>query len=441
MEQSLFGSMLSPEAQQQALINQRANEFAKMGVAEQLGSMGYKAGASLGGGLAKAFGVDVTDPTINAATELRSLASQYDTTTSDGLLQMAIAIKDKNPDMALKIAQEAQKMRKTEAEITSKTSEKMTNEQRNAKAQTDATHSPGTPEWEAAYTKNLDKLLDKGINKDKSPTNRNYYKGNQIIYEAWDAKKNDWVEYGRAPRNIDGKPTDSMQNIIFQANRLKCDIGDPDCYKRAAEAANNLKRENRIDVDTYKTTNTKLNDDQKTARGNIEQIKTIDKGLKMLEGADGKPLIGSFSETRVGIDKIASLFGLSQATAASATEALQANNMALAGQLLASGMFGAGTGISDKDMATALKMGAADMNLTFNGMTQILNNLREKAIDKIDIYNNEVKGLGEEFWKKGYRTQNSYLVNLPEAAKGATSPKIKISKPLNEMTDTELNNL
>ena len=78
---------------------------------------------------------------------------------------MAIAIKDKNPDMALKIAQEAQKMKKTEAEIASKTSEKMTNEQRNAKAQTDATHLPETPEWKAEYKKNLDKLLDK----DKAP--------------------------------------------------------------------------------------------------------------------------------------------------------------------------------------------------------------------------------------------------------------------------------
>ena len=108
---TLFGGGMDEQAMQRQLINQRAAEFAQLNPSQRLAQMGYSAGASLGGGLAKAMGVDVTDPTIKRASMLRSLASKYDTTTPEGLTQLAQELRAVDPDMAMKVAQAAQEMR------------------------------------------------------------------------------------------------------------------------------------------------------------------------------------------------------------------------------------------------------------------------------------------------------------------------------------------
>ena len=86
--------------------------------------MGYKGGANLGQGLAGAFGVDTQDPTIQRATRLRQLASQYNTNTAKGLRDMANALQATDPESAFQLTQRAmamdeaaQKSRKEEAEI------------------------------------------------------------------------------------------------------------------------------------------------------------------------------------------------------------------------------------------------------------------------------------------------------------------------------------
>jgi len=111
MATSLFGGGMDEQAMQRQLINQRASEFAQLAPNQRLAQMGYSAGSALGGGLAKAMGVDVTDPTIKRASMLRSLASKYDTTTSEGLLQLAQELRTVDPDMAMKVAQAAQEMK------------------------------------------------------------------------------------------------------------------------------------------------------------------------------------------------------------------------------------------------------------------------------------------------------------------------------------------
>jgi len=124
MQPSLFGSQMSPEDMQQQLINQRAAEFAGQSQAQQLGSMGYKAGANVGGGLAKAFGVDTTDPMIRQAVQMRQLASQFDTTTPEGMYKFAQALQNVNPQAANQAALQAQAMAKTQSEITKNLREK-----------------------------------------------------------------------------------------------------------------------------------------------------------------------------------------------------------------------------------------------------------------------------------------------------------------------------
>ena len=128
--QGLFGGMSTPEEMQRAMIEQKAAQFAEMNQNQQLSMMGYKGGANLGQGLAGAFGVDIQDPTIQRATRLRQLASQYNTNTAKGLRDMAAALQATDPESAFQLTQRAmamdeaaQKARKEEAEISLKASQ------------------------------------------------------------------------------------------------------------------------------------------------------------------------------------------------------------------------------------------------------------------------------------------------------------------------------
>jgi hypothetical protein len=107
---SLFGGSMSPQEMQAQLLNQRAAQFAQLTPDQQLGMMAYKAGSSLGTGLAGAFGVNVQDPMIQRATRLRELAGQFNTNTAAGLRQMADALRTQDPDMALQLSQRAAAM-------------------------------------------------------------------------------------------------------------------------------------------------------------------------------------------------------------------------------------------------------------------------------------------------------------------------------------------
>jgi hypothetical protein len=128
--QGLFGGMSSPEEMQQQATQAKAMQFAQLTPDQQLGTMAYKGGANLGRGLAGAFGVDIQDPTIQRATRLRQLASQYNTNTAQGLREMAAALQATDPESAFQLTQRAmtmdeaaQKSRKEEAEITLKSAQ------------------------------------------------------------------------------------------------------------------------------------------------------------------------------------------------------------------------------------------------------------------------------------------------------------------------------
>jgi len=115
--QGLFGGMGTPEEMQRQLIEQKAAQFAEMNQNQQLSSMAYKGGANLGRGIAGAFGVDIQDPTIQRATRLRQLASQYNTNTAKGLRDMAAALQSTDPESAFQLTQRAQAMDMEEAKL------------------------------------------------------------------------------------------------------------------------------------------------------------------------------------------------------------------------------------------------------------------------------------------------------------------------------------
>ena len=117
--QGLFGGMGSPEEMQRAALEQKAMQFAQLTQDQQLGAMGYKGGANLGRGLASAFGVDIQDPAMKQASMLRQLASQFDTSTVDGMKQYAAALQGVNPEMANRAMNMAREMELSEAKLSS----------------------------------------------------------------------------------------------------------------------------------------------------------------------------------------------------------------------------------------------------------------------------------------------------------------------------------
>jgi hypothetical protein len=128
--QGLFGGIGTPEEMQQQATQAKAIQFAQLTPDQQLGVMGYKGGANLGRGIAGAFGVEIQDPTIQRATRLRQLASQYNTNTAKGLREMADALQATDPESAFQLTQRAMAMEKSaqealkqEAEIGAKKAE------------------------------------------------------------------------------------------------------------------------------------------------------------------------------------------------------------------------------------------------------------------------------------------------------------------------------
>jgi hypothetical protein len=132
--QGLFGGMGTPEEMQRQLIEQKAAQFAEMNQNQQLSAMGYKGGANLGRGIAGAFGVEVQDPTIQRATRLRQLASQYNTSTAKGLRDMAEALRTSgDPESAAMLTQRARQLDMEEAKLVTQQAQTLTQEAQAAK--------------------------------------------------------------------------------------------------------------------------------------------------------------------------------------------------------------------------------------------------------------------------------------------------------------------
>jgi len=110
---SLFGATMDPEQMAEA----RALQFAQMSPQQQMQYNIYRNVNRLGRGVAGLLGADVEDPTMKKASQLRQLASQFDTTTAEGMMQYAQALRNIDPNLAVQAAQQAQAMMKSQSEV------------------------------------------------------------------------------------------------------------------------------------------------------------------------------------------------------------------------------------------------------------------------------------------------------------------------------------
>jgi hypothetical protein len=107
---------MPPEQAIQYLRDAQAQQFAQMPVQQQLAANVGKYAGRVGQGLMRAAGVQ--DPMLAQASKMRDLATQFDTSTADGMMQYAKALQSVNPALAQQAAAKAQEMALTESKMT-----------------------------------------------------------------------------------------------------------------------------------------------------------------------------------------------------------------------------------------------------------------------------------------------------------------------------------
>jgi len=114
----LLNQGFTPEQIRQQQDEARAMQFAQLSPVERISMMGYRGGQQLGRGIAGLFGATPQeDPMLKMASQVRQLGSQFDLTSSEGLMQYARALQQVNPQMAQQAAMQARQMMVQEATL------------------------------------------------------------------------------------------------------------------------------------------------------------------------------------------------------------------------------------------------------------------------------------------------------------------------------------
>lgn len=111
---ALIQGGMPPDQAVQYLRDAQAQQFAQMPVQQQLAANVGKYAGRVGQGLLRAAGVQ--DPLLAQASQMRELASQFDTSTAEGMMQYAKALQKINPALAQQAATKAREMELTEAQ-------------------------------------------------------------------------------------------------------------------------------------------------------------------------------------------------------------------------------------------------------------------------------------------------------------------------------------
>jgi len=198
---------------------------------------------------------------------------------------------------------------------------------------------------------------------------------------------------------VDITDTNDIKNIFAHAKfKFGCDARDPECFKKAEASYKQLKRDDQIEVLGYKTAEAS----REKAEASANAIRTANSALRILDS--GEVNIGSFPATRQGLDKFIATFlpsyGSTASERASRTALLLSQTKTLAGELLSSGMFGEGTGISQRDLQTAEEIAGAADTLTPESMKKILELNAKMNAAKVMRFNQRVDNYSPDFFAR-----------------------------------------
>ena len=215
------------------------------------------------------------------------------------------------------------------------------------------------------------------------------------------------------------------KNLNYFEKRNNCaqfEVGSPQheaCKKDAFDQYLTYARSDTAANKMMGTAYERVNKDYTTAETDRSNIQVANHALELIDS--GQLNVGSFGEARQGAERlyktVLGSFGIEvdDNESVQRTEELIATTGRLAGQLLASGMFGAGTGISEKDLQFARQMVGNAQNLTPEGMVRILRLNAQLSQQRIEKYNKRVDSMSDAFWARTPEgSKASYMVNAPQ---------------------------
>jgi len=280
------------------------------------------------------------------------------------------------------------------------------------------------------YQKTLTDALKAQTSSTKAPTREDsdYLKivnGKEVIYtktEEWQPSTKTWKLVSEAPKYGPDKPTATMQDMMFHASKVQnadgtvgCDLDDESCWIAATDLYHaTAVKEDSFDKEFGESAGKDVAKRYENAKSSVDAINTIDASFNALNSGD--PITGFASNMRLGLAKMIGVMTGDERKDVQATEVWLATTGKLVADLLASGAFGSGTGLSDNDVKFAKAMQGGDVTLDENSIRRILfmrRQLENKVIrnwnETYKSYPNAVKKNMNQF----YTDQQIYQAEKP----------------------------
>jgi hypothetical protein len=155
-----------------------------------------------------------------------------------------------------------------------------------------------------------------------------------------------------------------------------CEAGDVECEKRARKLMFRFKKpEDEVSKKMGGWAGKKLGESRDGAEKSIASIRTINRANRLI---DKGITTGSFSGSRNSVARFFNTIGWTEDETVGATDEYLATLGYLVKDILGSGDFGAGTGLSDKDVEFVMRMIGSDTDIDEASLRRILN-ISERA--------------------------------------------------------------
>ena len=167
-----------------------------------------------------------------------------------------------------------------------------------------------------------------------------------------------------------------------------CDLNNSDCWIKATAIYHaTTTKETTLDATFSEAAGSRISTQFENAQKSSETINTIDASFSALNS--GSPITGFASNMRLGLAKMIGAISGDESKDVQATEVWMATTGKLVAELLSSGAFGSGTGLSDNDRAFAQAMVGGDVNLDEGSIRRILYIRRQLENAKMRNWNEE----------------------------------------------------
>jgi hypothetical protein len=218
-------------------------------------------------------------------------------------------------------------------------------------------------------------------------------------------------------KDLSGGGTDYINDVRFTTKNMGLNPDNPAHLLRGQEqyAAN---RGHGISKPAGEALIENLTEGRKTSKKLVESINSANRAMKLID--TGNLNMGSFANTRQGAARFFKYLGVTDSESPVLTDQFVAETANLVKDVLSSGDFGAGSGLSDADREYAAKLSGGDIKMEPAAAYRILQ-IRAKANQaKVRQYNAGVMGgegqdsfYTEDFWRRSGLNKGAYPVEAP----------------------------